>query len=285
MKRRFETAITLSALAFMLGGCELGAEAELEPMTFDEFVDNHISVSEVEGHEILTFDYDEPLDSWQDVDRLYEAYWISQTDGEVSANVLLDTLPNGVGLVWDSNTRQNLIYCVSDKFGGRKADVVKAMDRATRSWEKYAGLNFIHASGQDSTCSLTNPNVVFSVYPVTGQRYIARAFFPKHAQDRIKRNVLINDSAFATVFPLEGVLRHELGHTLGLRHETIQPRAASKYGGQCLENDLYLRITAGFDEKSVMVTPACVGGQRMIDINPDIELSARDKAGIRVLYP
>ncbi|WP_437738153.1 pre-peptidase C-terminal domain-containing protein [Sorangium sp. So ce1335] len=60
-----------------------------------------------------------------------------------------------------------------------------------------------------------NNNVVFDVRPVNvfGE-CLARAFFPDTPRDQ--RNVLIDNTAFGPGEPsLEGVLRHELGHTLG----------------------------------------------------------------------
>jgi hypothetical protein len=53
--------------------------------------------------------------------------------------------------------------------------------------------------------------------------FIAAAFFPNDPINR--RRVLIDPSYFTTTFNQVGVLRHELGHVLGFRHEHIRSGA------------------------------------------------------------
>ena len=57
--------------------------------------------------------------------------------------------------------------------------------------------------------------------------YLARAYFPN--EPRRDRNVLIDETSFDLdpdeKLTLVGILRHELGHTLGWRHEHTRPES------------------------------------------------------------
>ena len=67
-----------------------------------------------------------------------------------------------------------------------------------------------------------DPELVFTVRHVdAGGQFIAAAFFPTYPP--LRRRVLIDPSYFADdlSFDRVGVLRHELGHVLGFRHEHI----------------------------------------------------------------
>src|SRR5213075_1563217 len=95
-------------------------------------------------------------------------------------------------------------------------------------------VDFIHVAAQDSNCTATNTAVVFDVRPVNvNGQYLARSFFPN--EPRSARNVLIDESSFALdpggKLQLVGILRHELGHTLGARHEHTRPES-----GTCFED-------------------------------------------------
>jgi len=95
---------------------------------------------------------------------------------------------------------------------------------------------------------------MFDVNPVNaGGSYIARSFFPNNA--RSSRNVLIDGSGFTLSAPttLRGVLRHELGHTIGFRHEHTRPEA-----GTCFEDNNWRPLTP-YDSASVMHYPQCNG--------------------------
>jgi serine protease len=181
--------------------------------------------------------------------------------------------PNGVVAKWSDTQKMNLTYCVSTNFGGNYSTVVSAMNNATAAWENAAPLNFIHSSSHDSNCTASNTSVVFDVRPVSGQPYIARAFFPN--QSRSSRNVLIDSSAFGNLSPwtLTGVLRHELGHTLGFRHEHTRPEA-----GTCYEDNQWQALTT-YDSASVMHYPHCNGTQ-----TGDLVLTQKDKDGANALY-
>jgi hypothetical protein len=152
--------------------------------------------------------------------------------------------------------------------------VVQAMSDAAGAWEAHANVNFIHLSNQDSNCKANNKNVVFDVRPVYSGQYLARAFFPNTSRNG--RNVLIDASAFTAAPPLTvtGVLRHELGHALGFRHEHTRPEA-----GACFEDTNWRELTP-YDSSSVMHYPQCNGTN-----TGDLVLTSKDKSGARALYP
>ncbi len=181
---------------------------------------------------------------------------------------------NGQDDKWSSSQAINLTYCISSSsFGSQYNNVVNAMNSATAAWEGTARVNFVHASQYDSSCSKSSP-VVFNVRQVKTPQYLARAFFP--SSSRSGREVLISSSSFSNIKPwtLTGVLRHELGHTIGFRHEHTRPEA-----GTCFEDNSWRALTA-YDSSSVMHYPQCNGTQ-----TGDLVLTSLDKTGAKALYP
>jgi hypothetical protein len=105
--------------------------------------------------------------------------------------------------------------------------------------------------------------------------YLARAFFPN--DQRTARNVLIDESSFqlddSENLRLVGILRHELGHALGFRHEHTRPES-----GTCFEDNEFRPLTS-YDRFSVMHYPQCNGGGDW-----SLTLTPLDKAGSACVY-
>jgi serine protease len=183
---------------------------------------------------------------------------------------------NGTDILWNSVDKKTLSYCVSSEFGSKQDQVVKAMKAATSAWELTADVKFVHVSSQDSKCNARNSSVIFDVNPVNVDgEYLARAFFPN--EPRLGRNVLIDNSAFQLdprgKLTLVGILRHELGHVLGFRHEQTRPEA-----GTCFE-DVDWRGITDYDALSVMHYPQCNGKGDW-----SLQLTEMDKQGVACLY-
>ena len=180
----------------------------------------------------------------------------------------------GADAKWSATQKANLTYCVSSTFGSNYNRAVADMTAAANAWEAVGNVNFIHVTAEDANCTASNNNVLFDVRPVnSGGQYLARAFFPDSG--RASRNVLIDNTAFGNNPPwtLAGILRHELGHTLGFRHEHTRPES-----GTCFEDSNWRALTT-YDSASVMHYPQCNGSQ-----SGDLVITAKDTQGIQALY-
>lgn len=188
---------------------------------------------------------------------------------------------NGIDIIWGAQKRKALTYCVSNApvasggFGDRYSAVVAAMAEATKAWEQAADIKFVHVAAEDAKCTPESKKIMFDVRPVKVGAYLARAFFPN--DPRTARNVLIDNSAFELPaggkLSLTGILRHELGHTLGARHEHTRPEA-----GTCFEDNDWRGVT-DYDALSVMHYPQCNGKGDW-----SLALTDQDKTGIACVY-
>jgi hypothetical protein len=170
--------------------------------------------------------------------------------------LLVVNTEEGQDTIWNSAERRQITYCVSNAFGTRYTKVVADMASAGGAWAQVADVRFVHVVSLDASCNNSTQGVVFDVRPVNvNGQYLARAFFPN--EPRASRNVLIDESAFqlnpGDKLTLVGVLRHELGHTLGFRHEHTRPDS-----GTCFEDNNWRPLT-NYDPFSVMHYPQCNG--------------------------
>ena len=272
MQKSKTTLVSLSLIS-VLGACGAGGADDLSTskstdgtfsLTLEEFIESTYKEPFEDG--VYIVDGDRPVSTLAELTRIYESFVDNKSALAVNTS-------NGQQQVWDSNLKLNLTYCVSTTFGSLYEETVVGMNAATAAWEAEGNINFIHLQEHDSNCSQNNQDVLFDVRPVSGAFYIARAFFP--GESRAQRNVLINNSAYNNpTFSFVGILMHELGHTLGFRHEHTRPGGASN----CYEDNNWTGVTS-YDPASIMHYPHCNGTNSNLS-----GLSILDGEGMKVVY-
>jgi hypothetical protein len=188
---------------------------------------------------------------------------------------------NGKIMRWSPGS--TLTYCVLEKtFGGNAKEykaVVENMTAATREWTKTCNIKFNHDSKKDRSAPGLKPpaGVTFTVrkvVPGPGEDApIASAFFP--GDPLSERHLLVFPDYFTTTFDKVGVLRHELGHVLGFRHEHIRSEAPAACQGEPLGGAI--KATA-YDPRSVMHYFCGGRGTR------ELKISVLDRKGARLVY-
>jgi hypothetical protein len=272
--------LAAAALGFTaLVGCT-PEQIEPEALTYDEYKARAYQEPEtgmyiingdelIETEEAMMQSYENFLQSLADAKLREEGYAMTEQG-------LIINLAGGKDDKWSASVAQNLTYCVDRKSSGSQySNLVNAMSSAAGAWESATGggVNFVHRSDQDSNCNSRNNNVVFDVRVVVSNQYLARAFFP--SSSRRGREILVATSSFGNIKPwsLTGVLRHEIGHTIGFRHEHTRPES-----GVCFENSQWRALTP-YDSASVMHYPQCNGSN-----NGDLVLTQLDKDGANAVY-
>jgi hypothetical protein len=252
-----------------LVGCGGPEAAEQKIPTFEEF---QASAINDEGN-VFVINGDEAVEGVEGLRAYYDNFVANGDVGATQDGLAVYYV--GGDIKYSSTQARNLTYCISSStFGSRYSTMVSAMNSATGAWEATANVNFIHSSTYDSNCTASQTGVFFDVRMVSGQSYLARAFFPNSS--RSGRNILVDSSSFGSISPwtLTGVLRHELGHVLGFRHEHTRLSTTG-----CYEDSNWRGLTS-YDAYSVMHYPQCKGSQ-----TGDLVLTSLDKTGARALYP
>jgi hypothetical protein len=275
--RHLGVAVLMAFTGAQAAGCVAGTiedpigeptgDEDVRPagMTWEEFMG---VVYQEPDTGIYIVNGDTPIEGIRELEQFYFDY--------VQHGQLIVHTAGGVQAKWSAAQKVNLTYCISQSsFGTTKYNtVVSAMNTATGAWEAAGNVNFVHSSAQDGNCTKSNNNVIFNVRLVnSGGQYLARAFFPN--QSRSTRELLVDTTAFNNISPwtLAGILRHELGHALGFRHEHTRPES-----GACFEDSNWAALTT-YDSASVMHYPQCNGTQ-----NGDLVLTQKDKDGTAAAY-
>ena len=212
---------------------------------------------------------DEPVGDDGDLQKFYDR----MVDGSGYESGLVVNTVYGADDKWSASQALNLTYCISNRFGTQKANIVNAMNQGVALWEGATSrVNYTYVPSQDSSCTTRNNSVLFSVEPTTTTQYIARAFFP--STSKRSRNILVNASSLMSSgsWTPGNIMGHELGHTLGFRHEHTRPEA-----GQCFEDNNWRPLTP-YDRASIMHYPQCGGS------SSDLSMTDTDRAGVRNLY-
>lgn len=170
---------------------------------------------------------------------------------------------------WVTSEQRKLTYAIDRaSFSANEYEQIrKQMMAASGDWVKACtecGISFTHQSEFDDQPNLDKVTFIVRQLHQDGA-YIAAAFFP--SDPKSSRFLNIERSYFNTTFDQVGVLRHELGHVLGYRHEHTRGVA-----GCFFEDEKWLPLTV-YDPKSVMHYLCGDGGSRKL------ELTALDVAG------
>ena len=213
---------------------------------------------------------DEPISSTGDLKAYYDRM-VHGSEQAMEEGLVVNTV-SGIDDKWSTSQVGNLTYCVSTKFGSRYTDVVNAMAAGAALWEGASSrIDYVHVPSQDASCTTRNKTVLFSVEPVQTSQYIARAFFP--STPKRSRNVLVDDSIWTSgSWTPANIMGHELGHTLGFRHEHTRPEA-----GTCFEDNNWRPLTP-YDSSSIMHYPQCNG------TSSNLSMTAADRQGAAALY-
>lgn len=183
---------------------------------------------------------------------------------------------NGKDVYWPKGQRA-LTYAVDRASFRTQAEydlAVASTAAAAKDWVDACaacGVSFEHRQSLDAGSNFSSVTFVVQFNPAA-TKYIARSFFPN--DPAYHHQLELAPSYFATNLSVDrvGVVRHELGHVLGYRHEHIQNVA-----GCNLEGNDWRPITV-YDPKSVMHY-LCGGGG-----TTKLELTGFDRQGHRTVY-
>jgi hypothetical protein len=196
---------------------------------------------------------------------------------EPSSRGLLGMTQNGKMVRWEPGFV--LTYRVAgDTFTTpqRYQLAVECVAAATSAWEETCGIKFEHRRELDAQPGSAPAGAVFAVREFdAGGSFIASAFFPNDPP--VRRRVLIDPSFYADDLNFDriGVLRHELGHVLGFRHEHIRSGAPPLCPHEDLDGVIALSI---YDPRSVMHYFCGSEGSR------DLRITDLDREGAQKVY-
>ncbi|MBD8870357.1 M57 family metalloprotease [Nocardioides donggukensis] len=261
------TGLIAAGLAATTAGSAQGAESDVP--TFQEYAASAFQDADKQ----YVVNGDEPIMSKGGLRDFYDRMTGDKHTGRQVEDGLVVNTVSGKDDKWSASQVGSLTYCVSTKFGSDQAAVVAAMSQGAALWENASSaIDFTHVTSADSKCTVRNRSVVFSVEPTNTTQYIARAFFPS-SPDR-SRNILVNAGSLQSSgsWTPGNIMGHELGHTLGFRHEHTRPES-----GTCFEDNNWRPLTP-YDSASIMHYPQCNGTSN------DLSFTSSDAAGARNLY-
>ena len=190
---------------------------------------------------------------------------------------------NGQPSIWPRGTVVKYSIMRSS-FSSKSAfdSVVICMRNATKDWMKTCNIKFeylANLNNQSIDVETFPEPILFIVRQINANgSFIAQSFFPN---DPIyERMLLIDNSFFTSPFNKTGVLRHELGHILGFRHEHIWSKDASCSGEDIIDGMLTAQPVTKYDPYSVMHYPCGMNKDNRL-----LGLTDFDITGALKVYP
>ncbi|WP_117590914.1 matrixin family metalloprotease [Flavobacterium subsaxonicum] len=200
-----------------------------------------------------------------------------------SDKLTVATTITGQAAIWQPGTV--LKYFVSRSSFSTKAkydEAVRSMQIATKEWAKVCNIKFQYLPQLDNRyvdLEAYPENALFMVREVNSQgEFLAQAFFPHYP--KYNRMLLLDSGFFTTTISRVGILRHEIGHVLGFRHEHIWLQDGSCPGEQIIEDALGAEAKTLYDPYSVMHYPCGLNVN-----NTQLLLTDFDKKGALLVYP
>ncbi|EJL64931.1 M57 family metalloprotease [Flavobacterium sp. CF136] len=190
---------------------------------------------------------------------------------------------NGKASIWSPGTIIKY-YINRNSFSTQVAYnmAVSAMADATKNWSNVCNIKFQYLpqlDNQDIDLEEYPEKLLFVVQQVnSSEPFAAQAFFPH--DPKYNRMLLLNSIFFTTDFSRTGILRHEIGHILGFRHEHIWSKDRSCAGEDIIQKAMGAIKATIYDPYSVMHYPCGLNTN-----NNQLQLTPFDIKGALLVYP
>lgn len=281
------------AIAPGCGGLASDEGAPAEVVSFEQYKSSARLLT-VDGQPI----YNVEFDLFFDEAGLYEHYLeLLEPPAEPEAelfdkSVVIQQVSTGLDLTFQRGVDAlTITYCVSNAFGADQAQAIQDMRDATADWQAAANFRFEYVPGSNGSCVGGAPGIDVAVIPsISFESACATPpYFPASEQfgwcSGYTRGTLGFDyanwewSGMGPGVTSRGVMRHELGHILGLRHEhAFSPTSTFPCSEGPVGGDIGGRQLTDYDIDSVMHYPQCGNDVWTFSI------SAQDAVGVRQIY-